>query len=179
MRMDAGLDTGPVVEIVDVPIAPDETPRRCTTSSPRPARRDRRRARPLAHDGRARVDAAAVRGRHLRAKVDPRDAAIDWSLSAVALDRRVRAFDPAPGALARFGGEAVKIRRALAISRDVDAAPGEVIARSAEGIDVACGPPAAKARCAARGAARGRQAHARRRVRGRPRHRARRALRAG
>ena len=141
MRMDAGLDTGPVVEIVDVPIAPDET---AATLHDKLAATGASAivgvlAR-LAHDGVLASTPQPAEGASYAAKVVPRDAAVDWSRSAVALDRCVRAFDPAPGALARFGGEAVKIRRARAISREVDAAPGTVIAHGAEGIDVACGP---------------------------------------
>jgi methionyl-tRNA formyltransferase len=145
MQMDAGLDTGPIVGVVEVPIAPDETSATlhdklaATGAGAIVAALGR-----LAHEGVLTSRPQPTEGVTYAQKVTPRDAAIDWSLSAVVLDRRVRAFDPAPGAFARFGGDAVKIRRAHPISRDVDAAPGEVIARGAEGIDVACGPAAAE-----------------------------------
>ncbi|MFI4925113.1 MAG: methionyl-tRNA formyltransferase [Vicinamibacteria bacterium] len=145
MQMDAGLDTGPIVDIADVPIAHDETSATlhdklaATGAHAIVAVLGR-----LAHDGTLASTPQPSGGVSYASKIGPRDAAIDWSLSAVVLDRRVRAFDPVPGAHARFGDEAVKIRRARAISRSVDAAPGEVIARSADGIDVACGPAAAE-----------------------------------
>ena len=145
MQMDAGLDTGPIVEIVDVPIAHGETSAtlhdKLAASGAHAIVAVLGR---LAHDGTLASWPQPSVGVTYASKIGPRDAAIDWSLSAVVLDRRVRAFDPVPGAQARFGGEAVKIRRARAISRDVDAAPGEVIARNADGIDVACGPAPAE-----------------------------------
>ena len=145
MQMDAGLDTGPIVEIVDVPIAQAETSAtlhdKLAASGAHAIVAVLGR---LAHDGTLASTPQPSAGATYASKIGPRDAAIDWSHSAVVLDRRVRAFDPVPGAQARFGGEAVKIRRARAISRDVDAAPGEVIARNADGIDVACGPASAE-----------------------------------
>lgn len=45
----------------------------------------------------------------LAPKITVDDAAVDWSEPAVAIDRRVRACTPAPGAWAGFDGERVKI----------------------------------------------------------------------
>ncbi len=72
-------------------------------------------------------------------KIARGDAAIRWEHPATALDAMIRAFDPAPGAHATCGGEAVKVWRALPVARSVPAEPGEVVARAAAGVDVACG----------------------------------------
>ena len=145
MQMDAGLDTGPIVDLIEVPIAHDET---AATLHDKLAATGARAIVTvlgrLAHDGTLASTPQPMDGVTYASKIGPRDAALDWSQSAVVLDRRVRAFDPVPGAHARFGDEAVKIRRARAISRHVDAAPGEVIASGADGVDVACGPAAAE-----------------------------------
>ena len=141
MRMDAGLDTGPVVEVVDVPISPDDTAATLhDTLADVGARAIVGVLGRLAHDGALAATPQPTDGVTYAQKVTPRDAAIDWTRSAVALGRVVRAFDPAPGAHARYRGEALKVRRALPVSRTVEAAPGEVIAVGAAGIDVACGP---------------------------------------
>jgi methionyl-tRNA formyltransferase len=141
MRMDAGLDTGPVVDIVEVPIGRHETAGTLTDRlAAAGAHAIVATLMRLAHDGALASTPQGAEGVTYASKIGKRDAAIDWTLSAVVLDRRVRAFDPHPGAFAGFGGEGVKIRRAIPVSRNVDAAPGEVVARSADGIDVACGP---------------------------------------
>ena len=140
MQMDAGLDTGPIVEVIDVPIAPDDT---AATLHDRLAEEGAHAIVSvlgrLAHDGALASTPQPHAGATYAAKIVRADAALDWRAGAVTLDRRVRAFTPAPGAHASFGGEALKIHRALPISRTAVGAPGEVIARSADGIDVACG----------------------------------------
>ena len=140
MRMDAGLDTGPIVDIVEVAIAPHDT---AASLHDRLAEVGAHAIVAtlgrLAHDGTLAATPQPAEGVTYAAKVGRRDAALDWSAGAVTLDRRVRAFTPAPGAHASFRGEAIKIHRALPISRERGAAPGEVIARSADGLDVACG----------------------------------------
>src|SRR5262249_45649843 len=71
-------------------------------------------------------------------KIERSESAIDWSASAAALDRRVRAFDPAPGASTSLNGEPLKIWRAEpAVGRF--GTPGTVVAASSTGVVVACG----------------------------------------
>ncbi|MEO8676058.1 MAG: methionyl-tRNA formyltransferase, partial [Casimicrobiaceae bacterium] len=66
--------------------------------------------------------------------------AIDWTLAASELARRVRAFNPAPGATAALGGQPVKVWRAEALPAPTSGArPGIVLAANASGIVVACG----------------------------------------
>ena len=71
-------------------------------------------------------------------KIEKHEAALDWRHSAVALERRVRAFDPFPGATLIDGSQTVKVWRAT-----VDAAgrgePGEVLATLPGPLRVACG----------------------------------------
>ena len=74
------------------------------------------------------------------AKIGRMDAAIDWTLDAFAIDRRVRAFDPSPGAFTVIGAEALKIWRVEPSSAPAaGAAPGSVVAAARDGIVVACG----------------------------------------
>jgi len=141
MQMDAGIDTGPVIEQIRVPIADDDTGATLTAR--------------LAGIGAAAIVAALGRLRDLgplpairqldagatyAPKLAKTEAAIDWTASARAIARRVRAFDPAPGATAMLGARAVRVRRAEAMAAaDPAARPGQVVAAAASGIVVACG----------------------------------------
>ena len=45
-------------------------------------------------------------------KIEKSEAVLDWTRSAIALDRKVRAFNPWPIAETRFGNETLRILRA-------------------------------------------------------------------
>ena len=110
------------------------------------------------HDKLAAVGARAIvealstlrRGGHLPAEPQPEKGAtyaaklssaetmIDWSASADAIDRSVRAFDPAPGAQTKLAGTALKIWEASPLPGHLGA-PGVIVRADAAGIVVACG----------------------------------------
>ena len=132
MRMDAGLDTGPVLAQRAVPITPDDD--FATLHDKLAALGTRLVVEVLEdlHAGRARAVAQAQSGVTYARKVDKREALLDWSRPAVELERAIRAFHPASSTLA---GEAVKLWRAhLAAGRGV---PGTVLEPDA--LVVACG----------------------------------------
>lgn len=68
-------------------------------------------------------------------KIEKAEAAIDWRQPAEAIERRVRAFDPFPGATFRLGADTVKLWRAEVV--DAAGAPGTVL--RTEPLTVACG----------------------------------------
>jgi len=70
-------------------------------------------------------------------KIEKAEAAIDWTQPAAAIARRVRAFDPFPGAHTVHAGEAIKVWAAEALPGH--GRSGEVLAVEPEGITVACG----------------------------------------
>ena len=72
-------------------------------------------------------------------KIDKAEAAIDWSQPAAAIERRIRAFDPFPGASAQVRGETVKVWSARAAPGRGSVAPGTIVAIDEHGIAVACG----------------------------------------
>jgi methionyl-tRNA formyltransferase len=139
MRMEAGLDSGPVLLQVEEPIGPDETGSELAGRLARSApRRWSRRCSLL--EGRRR-DAAGPRPRHLRAQARAGDG--PGGLDAPrggggALDPRP---GRPPGAWSRWTASGpVKLFRPVAHARDADAAPGQVLAADAQdGIVVACG----------------------------------------
>lgn len=150
MQMDAGLDTGDVLHLAELPIADDDT-----TGSLHD------RLAELGGQALVQVLAAAQQGR-LPAptpqspegicyahKIDKAEAQIDWTQPAAVIARRVRAFNPFPGAQTRLvdeagheGDEVLKLWQAHVAPEQgcADAAaPGEIVRADAQGIVVACG----------------------------------------
>ena len=140
MQMDAGLDTGPMIEVVDVAIGARETGGslhdRLAEAGAQAIVAVLRR---LERDGALAAVPQPAEGATYATKVGRGDAAIDWTRPAAALDAMVRAFDPSPGAHATHAGEPLKIWRAQAVPRAAVAPPGEVVGRGAGTLDVACG----------------------------------------
>jgi methionyl-tRNA formyltransferase len=71
------------------------------------------------------------------AKISKEEAKLDLARPAPELARKVRAFNPFPGAHAQAGGVTVKFWNAQAV--DGKGRPGQVLSADAEGIVVACG----------------------------------------
>lgn len=140
MRMDAGLDTGPVVRAMPLEIEPRETTGSLTDrlASLGAAMIVEALGR-LARDGSLAATAQPAEGATYAAKITRADASLDWARDATTLDRRIRALTPAPGASARWGGRPVKILTAIPADGRVSALPGTVVAVGAQGLDVACG----------------------------------------
>lgn len=75
------------------------------------------------------------------AKLDKAEAALDLSLPAEILARRIRAFNPVPGATLALPGveQPVKVWQACALAQNTSHSAGEVLAVSPQGIDIATG----------------------------------------
>jgi len=139
MQMDAGLDTGDMLRVEREPILADDTTTRL---------HDRLAALGARMVVQSLADAAAGALKPVKQpeagvtyahKIDKAEAAIDWTQPAEAIERRVRAFDPFPGATFQAGGETVKLWRAQVERPDDAAAPGSVIAVDGQQLVVACG----------------------------------------
>ena len=74
-------------------------------------------------------------------KIEKAEALIDWSQSAEVIGRRIRAFDPFPGAQARLNGETLKLWRYELDSclRTDNGGCGTILSVDASGVRVACG----------------------------------------
>ncbi len=140
MRMEAGLDTGPVLLERRTPISADDTAgslhdRLAALGAEVLEEGLRRTLEGEVLAATPQPDAGATYAR----KLDKAEAALDPGLAATELARRIRAFDPWPGATLELAGERVRVWRAEAIERPAPAAPGTVLAAAATGIDLACG----------------------------------------
>ncbi len=141
MQMDAGLDTGDMLRVDELAIEPDDT---SASLSDRLARLGAQllldTLRELARGPVARQAQPAV-GVSYAHKIDKAEAAIDWHASAAVIERRVRAFDPFPGASFTWDGAMVKVWRAAV--RAAPAAPAGQVLEAANGrLVVACGDAA-------------------------------------
>src|SRR5262249_32759292 len=93
----------------------------------------------LAHlvDGRATPVPQPLEGATYAKKILKEESDLDWSMPCAELERRVRAFRPAPGARTRIHGQPVKLWRARCVEKHGE--PGTVLESGAEGVLVACG----------------------------------------
>jgi methionyl-tRNA formyltransferase len=111
MLLDEGLDTGPVLDRVEVAVGDDDAGtlgrHLATIGAPMVVEAVRRldagTARPVSQDHAAATYAA---------KLTPDERTIDWRHPAASIVRRVRAFAPAPGATTTFRGAPLKVLRA-------------------------------------------------------------------
>jgi methionyl-tRNA formyltransferase len=139
MQMDAGLDTGDMLLRETIPIREDDTTGLLHDRLAELGGRMVVEALELAACGGLRPEPQPSEGVTYAHKIEKVEAAIDWSLPAAVIARRVRAFNPFPGATSSLSGESVKIWKA----RAEDAAPagtsGQVRSVSADGVRVQTG----------------------------------------
>ena len=140
MQMDEGLDTGAMLLVESLAITETET---AATLHDKLAEQGARlivaalQALPL---GTLTAQPQPLEGATYASKLDKAEAALDFSQPAVQLARRIRAFNPAPGATLHLPAidELVKVWNAVAIaSTGKQTEPGTVIGTSPEGIDLA------------------------------------------
>jgi methionyl-tRNA formyltransferase len=141
MQMDAGLDTGDMLLVHNMDIAATDT----TASL-----HDRMAALggdlivmalDMAAAGRLEPVPQPATGVTYAHKIEKHEAAIDWRLDATRIVRRVRAFNPFPGATAMLNGEVLKVWAAevghgLGADELTNQAPGRVLAVAPVGIQV-------------------------------------------
>ncbi len=136
MKMDVGMDTGPVIARAQLPILPTDTSATL---------HDKLAAlgggllnehllaylagqRPLAPQ--------PAEGVVMAPMINKEDGQLDFSRPAVELERRLRAFTPWPGAFTHFDNALLKVQSLTATHASGD--PGTVLRATAEGIEVAC-----------------------------------------
>ncbi len=141
MRMEAGLDTGPVYRFAPVAIAAEDTGGSLTARLAALGAETLLAALPGVLDGstspQPQDGAAATYAR----KLTKEEATIDWTLPAVVTARAVRALDPWPVAQTRLGDDVLRIwcAQALAAAETPAAEAGRVLAAGPAGIDVGTG----------------------------------------
>ena len=137
MQMDAGLDTGDILLNESIAIAPGDSTASLHDELAALGGRLIVEALELASCGGLVRQPQPTEGVTYAHKIDKAEAAIDWREPAATIERRLRAFDPFPGATAALDGEVVKCWRGHVVA--AVGAPGEVLAVDETGMTVACG----------------------------------------
>jgi len=140
MRMEVGLDTGPVFQMLRKPIEPDDTSASlhdklsvlgaqgiCDTLSAL----ERNPNEPALEQDHQQSTYAK--------KITKEEAVIDWSNSAREINRKLRAFIPWPGCQTHHGQTKLRIWQASIEESDQSTAPGTILEASHSGPLVACG----------------------------------------
>ena len=140
MLMDEGLDTGPMLAIEALPIAADDTAATLHDKLAALGASMIVDTLPRLQAGTAVAVPQPDSGANYAAKILKEEAALDFTLPAHVAARRINAFNPFPGASARFNDVTVKLWRAEALAETTAGQPGEVLtANGADGVLIACG----------------------------------------
>ena len=138
MRMDEGLDTGPILARLEEPVRPDDD------AGSLGVRLAARGGSLLAQTllgllaGRATPQPQEEALAASAPKLTKAQRSIDWAEAAELTARRVRAFAPDPGATARFRGDGLKVLRG-AVAEGAEAPPGTILDVDERGVAVATG----------------------------------------
>ena len=138
MQMEAGLDTGPMLLQAKLPITPDDT---SATLHDKLAKQGAE----LIVDALEQLEAGTLsatpqpaQGVTYAEKILKQEAAIDWTLPAAEIERRIRALQPFPVMQTTWRGEVLRIWRAAAIV-SAGANPGVIQMADADKLIIACG----------------------------------------
>jgi methionyl-tRNA formyltransferase len=137
MKMDEGMDTGPVIDRAELPILSTDTSASLHDKLAALGGEVLRRALPRYLAGELAPVPQPVEGVVMAPMITKEDGQLDFTRSATELERRLRAFTPWPGAFTHVSGALLKVHRASV--REGKGAPGTVLFAGADGIEVACG----------------------------------------
>jgi methionyl-tRNA formyltransferase len=136
MRMDAGLDTGPMLLMEKVPIGDEATAGDLLKSLS--SLGATLIVETLSGIPGLKATAQPSEGATYAKKISKDEARLDWTAPAEQLSRQVRAFNPAPGAWSEIEGERIRILSARALPGRVGGSAGAVLDAGDKGIAVAC-----------------------------------------
>ena len=140
-QMDAGLDTGDMLLVRTEAILPTDTT--AVLHDRLAALGGEAIVQALAGIDQLQRQPQPSEGVNYAHKIEKAEAALDWTLSAELLARRIRAFDPFPGMTVPLTTEAdtepLKLWQAVAEPLLTTAEPGTVVQADAQGVRVACG----------------------------------------
>jgi methionyl-tRNA formyltransferase len=140
MQMDEGLDTGSVILSKSVAIHEDETGGSLHDRLAHSGAESLLECLSLLQSGEIpQAEPQALQGITYARKLHKAEAEIDWTLSAMNIERKVRAFNPWPVCWCNIGGERTRIWAARAITGNHDHSPGDVVSGNSPCIDISTG----------------------------------------
>ena len=137
MQMDRGLDTGPLLATESLAIAAADTSAVLQDKLAELGARMIVAVLARLERGELRAEPQAAAGASYAVKIAKAEAGVDWSEAAPVIERKVRAFNPLPGASTMIRGVGLKIWRAVV--SPAEGTPGTILEAGAKGIVVACG----------------------------------------
>ena len=140
MKMEAGLDTGPVMISLETPIAPDDTTGTLHNRLATLGAQLVEDALKLLRVGLSpAAQPQAADGVTYARKMEKAEARLDLAQPAVELERAVRAFYPWPVAELQLEGERLRVHQAEVVADAPAAAPGTLLEADRRGILLATG----------------------------------------
>lgn len=140
MQMEEGLDTGPMLLVEHVAIGEQDTTGMVHDQLAALGGKMIVQALRKMEQGKLEAVPQPEAGVCYAAKISKEEAALDFKLSAQEISRKIRAFNPFPGAHANVNGVTIKLWGATVLDDDCTAPAGHVIVADQEhGIIVACG----------------------------------------
>jgi methionyl-tRNA formyltransferase len=139
MRMDAGLDTGPMLLSAKLPIMDSTTAAQLHEALSTLGAKLIVEALAQMAAGTLKATAQPEQGATYARKITKEEARLDWNLPAAELARRVRAYNPLPIAWTELESERIRIYAARALPGRLGGTPGSIVAAGDTGIEVACG----------------------------------------
>jgi methionyl-tRNA formyltransferase len=139
MRMEAGLDTGPMLHSLKTPIHGDDTGGTLHDRLAVLGAQALLESLPGLAEGRLVAEPQDDTLANYANKLEKQEGMIDWSQSAEAIERKIRAFNPWPVAQCLFGDKVMRIWQARPLAARSGGKPGEVLQCGKSGIDVATG----------------------------------------
>jgi methionyl-tRNA formyltransferase len=140
MQMDAGLDTGDMLLVDKLPIAAQDTTASLHDKLASLGGRLIVEALELAACGGLKPVPQPADGVTYAHKIEKHEAMTDWAQALAVIERRIRAFNPFPGAAGVLQGQTIKFWRAEMLAGavlPVEAQPGQVLAAGIQGVDIA------------------------------------------
>jgi methionyl-tRNA formyltransferase len=144
MQMDAGMDTGPILHQVATPITPDETGGELRTRLAEVGALALVEALTLMDETGITPKPQNEAEATYAPKLTRAEEQLVWSEDAEQVARKIRAFDPGPGAWTLCRGKALKLFEGRQVAGGTAAAPGTVLA-AGESLRVAAGTGAIEA----------------------------------
>ena len=139
MKLDAGMDTGPVISRVSVKIGDTVTSGELLDILADTGAKELLRILPDITEAMAKAAPQDESLATYAEKITKEMGALDWTEAAASLHARVRALSPNPGTYTYFAGKRIKIWRSFLTEKETTAAPGTVVSADKNGLLLATG----------------------------------------
>lgn len=139
MKMDQGLDTGPILLQRQYVLEPDETSKTLYDRLAKLGAESLIEALDLLSEDKITARPQDDNLATYAHKISKEEALIDWSRAASELEHEIRAFNPWPVAYTSWQGQNLRIWSAKAIAKEHDVVPRTIVDASQHGIDIATG----------------------------------------